>query len=57
MKKQNTVFTFHFLALTIFSVSSVFSVAGNQSKMINYAKQTQFLKKSNIHNPNFNNEL
>jgi hypothetical protein len=29
----------------------------NQSKHINYAKQSQFPKKSNVYNPNFNNEL
>jgi len=29
----------------------------NQSKMTNYAKQSQFLKKSNVYNHNFNNEL
>jgi hypothetical protein len=29
----------------------------NQSKHINYAKRTQFPKKSNVYNPNFNNEL
>ena len=28
-----------------------------QSKMINYAKQTQFPKKSNVYNRNFNNQL
>jgi hypothetical protein len=29
----------------------------NQSKHINYAKRTQFPKKSNVYNRNFNNEL
>jgi hypothetical protein len=29
----------------------------DQSKMNDYAKQTQFFKKSNIYNRNFNNEL
>jgi hypothetical protein len=29
----------------------------NQSKHINYAKQTQFSKKSNVYNLNNNNEL
>jgi hypothetical protein len=29
----------------------------NQSKHINYAKQSQFSKKSSIYNPNSNNEL
>jgi len=29
----------------------------NQSKIINYAKQTQFFKKSNVYNLNKNNEL
>jgi hypothetical protein len=28
-----------------------------QSKHVNYAKQTQFSKKSNVYNRNFNNEL
>jgi hypothetical protein len=28
-----------------------------QSKMINYAKRSQFSKKSNVYNRNFNNEL
>jgi len=29
----------------------------DQSKITNYAKQTQFSKKSNVYNRNFNNEL
>jgi hypothetical protein len=29
----------------------------DQSKITNYAKQTQFFKKSNVYNRNFNNEL
>jgi hypothetical protein len=29
----------------------------DQSKITNYAKRTQFSKKSNVYNPNFNNEL
>jgi hypothetical protein len=29
----------------------------DQSTMINYAKQTQFFKKSNVYNRNFNNQL
>jgi hypothetical protein len=29
----------------------------NQSKQLNYAKQTQFTKKSNVYNRNFNNQL
>jgi hypothetical protein len=29
----------------------------DQSKHINYAKRTQFSKKSNVYNRNFNNEL
>jgi hypothetical protein len=29
----------------------------NQSKMINYAKQTQFFKKSNVYNHSYHNEL
>jgi hypothetical protein len=28
-----------------------------QSKIVNYAKQSQFSKKSNVYNRNFNNEL
>jgi hypothetical protein len=32
-------------------------VAENQSKHINYAKQSQFPKKSNVYNRGFNKEL
>ena len=58
MKKQNTglLLTFAFL-LCILCASVSLWLKLNQSKMLNYAKQTQFFKKSNIYNRNFNNEL
>jgi hypothetical protein len=36
---------------------SVKSVVKNQSKITNYAKQSQFPKKSNVYNSNYDNEL
>jgi hypothetical protein len=69
MKKQNTAFTFNFYLFTLYSsclsafVAEIRLAAAKplaktgQSKTINYAKQSQFLKKSNVYNPNFNNEL
>jgi hypothetical protein len=75
MKKQNTVFIFYFVPLSLCVFAPLFFVnlgniylsnpfnLGNlwlelvQSKLTNYAKRTQFSKKSNVYNPNFNNEL
>jgi hypothetical protein len=45
------------LWLKIPSCLGVLLVANPTKKRINYAKRTQFPKKSNIYNPNFNNEL
>jgi len=38
-------------------LSAVALAKADQSKITNYAKQTQFSKKSNIHNRSFDNEL
>jgi hypothetical protein len=57
MKKQNTAFTFHLYLFTLYSLCLSVLVVENQSKNINYAKQSQFPKKSNVYNRNFNNEL
>jgi hypothetical protein len=39
------------------NLSAVALAKADQSKRINYAKRTQFFKKSNVHNINNNNEL
>jgi hypothetical protein len=38
-------------------LSAIASAKAGQSKMINYAKQSQFPKSQNIYNRNFNNQL
>jgi hypothetical protein len=75
MKKQNTVFIFHFVPLSLcvfaplffvnlgnFYLSNLLNLGNlwlkiNQSKITNYAKRTQFSKKSNVYNINNGNEL
>jgi hypothetical protein len=40
-----------------FDLSAVALAKADQSKQLNYAKRTQFLKKSNVYNRSFDNEL
>ncbi len=54
MKNQNTIFTF---LLCILCALVSWWLNFNQSKITKNAKRTQFPKKSNVYNRNFNNEL
>ena len=61
MKNQNTILTFTFL-LCAFAPLLLCALVPlwlelNQSKITNYAKQTQFPKSKNIYNRNYDNEL
>jgi hypothetical protein len=58
MKRQNTGFllTFTFLLCTLCALVPLW-LKFNQSKITNYAKQTQFIKKSNVYKISFDKEL
>jgi len=56
MKNQNIVFTFHFYFFTLYFLCPLW-LKMVQSKIINYAKRTQFSKKSNVYKSNENNGL
>jgi hypothetical protein len=57
MKKQNAGLAFNFYLFTLLRNTIYASRNTVQSKLNDYAKQSQFPKKSNVYNRNFNNEL
>jgi hypothetical protein len=59
MKKQNAVFTLYSLCplWLKLNLSAVALAKADQSKITNYAKQSQFSKKSNVYNRSFDNGL